>query len=92
MNSSHLRSWAGKFARRLVSDGNTGATQAVRRAYALALARPPSATELATAAAFIESQTESYLQGHADLERSRELALTDFAQAILCLNEFIYLE
>jgi hypothetical protein len=40
--------------------------------------------------AFIEQQTARYESEQK--EASRELALTDFAQVLLSLNEFIYVE
>jgi hypothetical protein len=54
------------------------------------LNREPSGLELAESAAFIAGQTERYrADGQANAER---LALTDFAQIIMGLNEFIYVE
>ena len=39
--------------------------------------------------AFLERQSATYSAGH-DAARARDLALTDFTQAILGLNEFVY--
>jgi len=96
MNSPQLRDWAGRFAHRIASEPATiSAESAVRRAYLLALCREPSATELEAAAAFLRQQTDAYRTeaGTPDDPRQRStLALTDLAQAILSLNEFVYVE
>jgi hypothetical protein len=55
--------------------------------YLRALGRPPSEKERAASAAFLESQAEAYRKdGKADL------SWVDFAHAILCLNEFVYVD
>jgi hypothetical protein len=87
MNNPQIRAWAQGFARRVA-----GATieNAVRGAYSVALSRSPSSAELSDAAGFIKRQTEVYrTAGKSD---ARELALTDFCQAIMCLNEFVFIE
>jgi hypothetical protein len=62
----------------------------VRSAYATALSREPSAAELAGGLEFLAEETGSYrAEGKSD---ARGLALADFCQTLLCLNEFIYLE
>ena len=65
-------------------------TRPSTRAYRLALARPPAPEELAEDLAFVKSQAEAYkATGHADPEAS---ALADFCQALMGLNEFVYVE
>src|SRR5262249_36511273 len=63
---------------------------AVARAYAFALNRPPTKREQADAIAFIEAQMKRYRAERKS--EARELALTDFAQVLFSLNEFIYVE
>ncbi len=59
-------------------------------AYRRALGRVPTEAEAAKAAAFLKSQAASYKAGgHADPEGA---ARTDFCHALLCLNEFVYLD
>jgi hypothetical protein len=87
MNNPHVRSWAHSFARRIAPDDSTPLEQTVRRGYLIALAREPSPQELADGAAFIREQ----LQVHTGANR-RELAIADFCQVLMCLNEFIYVE
>lgn len=95
MNSPQLRTWAERFARRIAPEPGTTPARAVRRAYTLALSRPPTATELQTATAFLEQQAEAYRSEDRASRGSTEpaqLALTDLAQAMLSLNEFVYVE
>ncbi|MFN0128311.1 MAG: DUF1549 and DUF1553 domain-containing protein [Verrucomicrobiales bacterium] len=90
MNSPQSRAWAGEFARRFAPDATTSSSQAVIGAYSIALNRLPSAAELADATAFIDAQTDRHRAARAPDPRS--LALTDFAQIVLSLNEFIYVD
>lgn len=101
MNSPHVRSWAAAFAARCQSTvaGRSGAAALpaiVERAYLLALNRTPTRAEKAEGVRFIEAQAARH-QGEAgetptDPGDSRTRALTDFAQVVLSLNEFVYAE
>ncbi len=75
MNNAFVLDQARRFAGRLARDAQTPEAQ-VRRAFDLALARQPSATELRESVAFIQRSAQG---------------LTDFAQAIFNLNEFAYI-
>ncbi len=87
MNNAQVRTSVRAWAKTLASQP---ATDAVKRAYLTALGRPPSDDETATAAEFLRTQTESYkTAGKAD---APELALTDFCQSLVSLNEFVYVE
>jgi hypothetical protein len=88
MNNPHVRTWAARFARRIDAGPTHPFDDTVNRAYTLALNRAPTATELSAGANFLRAQTERHrAAGHAD---ARERALTDVAQVVLSLNEFIY--
>ena len=63
---------------------------AILMAYLTTLGREPTAEETADSLEFVNQQTASYRQ--AGDKNARELGLTDFCQAMLCLNEFIYVE
>ncbi len=90
LNNPRVREAAHAFARRARPDPSTPPALAVDRAYRLALARPPEADELADALDFLKSQAEAYRAGsQGDAEAS---ALADFCQALLGLNEFVYVE
>jgi hypothetical protein len=62
----------------------------VARAYSLALNRAPTRAERTAGVAFIEEQTSRY-RAEQKVD-ARERALTDFAQVMLSLNEFIYVD
>ena len=62
----------------------------VSNAYRFALNREPSNNELQAATQFIERQEREYVAG--GKANSRSLAVTDFCQAVFCLNEFIYVD
>jgi hypothetical protein len=89
MNNPQVRAAAGDFARR-VSSGTSEVPKAVQRAYRIALGRMPTASELADAKAFVEYQSRSYETEQR--EKPGESAWTDFCQALLSLNEFVYVD
>jgi hypothetical protein len=90
MNNPQVRGYAHAFARRIAPAAHTGLANAVQSAYLVALARPPSAEELADALEFIKQQAESYRETSEG--NGRELALADLCQTLMCLNEFVYVE
>jgi uncharacterized protein DUF1553 len=90
MNNPQVRATARSFARRVAPDAKTSLEDAVKSGYLIALTRSPDSEELADSVAFVKRQMESYkAAGKGD---GRELALADFCQALLCLNEFVYVE
>jgi cytochrome c553 len=90
MNNPQVRGYARGFARRVAPDGKTPIEDAVRKGYLIALGRAPTAAELADSVAFVKSQATDYEA--AKKAEARELALTDFCQTLLCLNEFVYVD
>ena len=62
----------------------------IARAYALALSRPPRRDETKVAATFIRNGVTAYAE--AGKFNPRPLALADFCQTLLALNEFIYVD
>jgi hypothetical protein len=90
MNSAPVRSWAAAFAGRLASTpvASRDLPAAIDRAYQLAFNRSPNKQEAAEALAFISEQQLRHT-AH-DQDTPLHLALTDFAQVVLSLNEFIY--
>lgn len=90
LNNEAIRKYAGALARRVRPNGEVSYEDAVKTAYGLALSRAPRDTELAESLAFLDEQAASYAAaGHAHPESA---ALTDFAQALLALNEFVYID
>ncbi len=90
MNNSNVRGYARSFARSLASTAEKSLANAVITGYIAAIGRPPNDDELNGNVAFIESQTKSYQSDNQN--PPRELALADFCQVLMCLNEFIYID
>jgi hypothetical protein len=90
MNNPQVRGYARGFARRIAPDAKTPVEEAVRMGYRVALGRAPTAAEQADSAAFVKSQAADYEA--AKRADARELALTDFCQTLMCLNEFVYVD
>ena len=90
MNNLQIRSYVKSFAKRLTSSAGKSLAKAVREGYQTALSREPTPEELADNVAFLKLQTASYkTEGK---QNGRELALADFCQVLICLNEFVYVE
>jgi hypothetical protein len=87
MNNPHVRSYARGFARRIASAPSL--EEAVKLGYRIAITRDPTAEELNESVAFINSQTAVHKANPKD---ARELALADFCQVLMCLNEFVYVD
>jgi hypothetical protein len=62
----------------------------ISRIYLMAMSRYPNAEELADSVAFVNRQAESYQ--NAGKINTIECAMTDFCQALMCLNEFVYVD
>ena len=88
MNSPIVRDWAAAFAERVKPEGSAEAR--VQSAYEIALGRPPDPVELRDAIAFLESQARFHEAN--GREGGLGAALVDFCQALLALNEFVFVE
>jgi mono/diheme cytochrome c family protein len=90
LNNGQVRSCAESFAKHISSKDGLQLEDLVMSAYAHALGRRPKERELADSVSFLKEQAESYtVAGKSD---PQQLALTDFCQALLGLNEFIYVD
>jgi hypothetical protein len=76
MNSRFMAVHTRQFADRLTREAGADPAAQVKRAYALALSRPPSAAELSAAVGFIQSSPKG---------------LVDFCYTVFNLNEFAYI-
>ena len=83
LNNPQVRVWAQGFARRLAGAPDDAAT--IDRAYQLALGRPATTAEVRDGSTFLARQ-------RASRPGQEALALTDFCQAVFCLNEFITID
>ncbi|MBI3466267.1 MAG: DUF1553 domain-containing protein, partial [Planctomycetes bacterium] len=90
MNNSHVRGYAEGFAQRLGPRLAESTEAAIREAYLVALARFPTEAERADAVSFVEAQMGSYVGS--GKENPKQQALADFCQALICLNEFLYVD
>jgi hypothetical protein len=87
MNSPQVRAWSQSFARKL-SRFETSLGDAVDQAYQIALSRRPTEAEKKRNVEFLEAQIAAYKAE--SKPNASELALTDFCQVVLSLNEFVY--
>ena len=83
-----VRQWAEIFAQRIQACGKPGPEQLVERAYRLALGRPATDDEQKQMVQFIRAQSESY----GSKDHLSAVAIADFCQLMLCLNEFIFID
>jgi cytochrome c553 len=90
MNSPQVREWALAFARRIENEsgGSDEPAEWVTHAYRLALGRDPREAEIHAAVEFIAGGVDQYPPG--GMAPPQTLALADFCQAVLALNEFVY--
>ena len=88
LNSPIIRGMATKFAARVRPNAEISIDQAIDSAYQIAIGRPASDSEKTTMFDFIERQKSL----RAEKDNAEELAVQDFCQLILCLNEFLYIE
>jgi cytochrome c553 len=90
MNNANIRGYARSFAARIRPKDGSALEDAIRSAYLIALARPPRDEELQDATQFVREQAESYDAGKKS--DPQQLALADFCQVLMELNEFIYID
>jgi hypothetical protein len=85
LNSPQTRKYAEGVSNRLINEGDLEAL--IKHAYQLVLNRFPKLEETKIGVEFIEAQQASYRnQGY-----DEGLALVDFCQSLLSLNEFLYI-
>jgi len=88
MNSPFVRNIADKFSARISSEKDLTNEAIVGKAYWLALSRPPENDEVTRMVGFLNSQTQSY----GNDANAKKMALTDYCQIMLCLNEFVIVD
>ncbi|MBX9583271.1 MAG: PSD1 and planctomycete cytochrome C domain-containing protein [Gemmataceae bacterium] len=89
LNDPLVRARAKDFADRLLKDAADDG-DVVRRAYELALSRPPRDAEAAAGVAFLAARTKA--RAGRDEPDPRRRAAADFAQVVFGLNEFLYVD
>ncbi len=88
LNNPQARQYAEGLAARL---GNVPAEEAIRRAYAIALQRSPTPAELQATLAFVQTQQAAHGAAGKSAEQAAQLARADLCQAILSMNELVYI-
>ena len=91
LNNDRIRNWAVDFRQRIERDGNLELDNALRLGYQIALSRGPTNEELAAMRSFVNDQSADYQAGHGK-DEARSLAMDDFCQLLICMNEFFYVE
>ena len=90
LNNSQVRASAAAFAKRIERVGKGSSEERIKEAFRIAFSRLPDKVEQSEAASFLASQSDSYRSaGKAEPDH---LALEDFCQAMLGLNEFSYID
>ncbi|MBI3861949.1 MAG: PSD1 domain-containing protein [Planctomycetia bacterium] len=91
MNSPFVRQQAERLSRRIRSTPEVPIPAAIDNAYQIAFCRPPTAAERERMLAFIERQATGGAAPQTETPQT-ETALVEFAQVLLCLNEFVYVD
>ncbi|MCC6155787.1 MAG: DUF1553 domain-containing protein, partial [Candidatus Hydrogenedentes bacterium] len=90
INNQNVRENAEALAARMQSGAPMDLAASIKLGFMLTISRQPSDSELSEALAFLDAQTKSYaVSGNA---APAQTALADFAQVLLGLNEFVYIE
>lgn len=89
MNSPFVRQQAEKLAQRIRPAQDAPPSAAVDAAYRIALGRSPSEAERTRMTTFIDEQTQAI---GGDAGQARDRALVEFCHALICLNEFVYVD
>lgn len=87
LNNPQIRSSATAFAKSV--DAKLSSKEKIQQIYQRALGRLPDEKELHLSLTFLKQQTDSYQESKQS--NPEQLALADFCQSVLSLNEFIYL-
>jgi mono/diheme cytochrome c family protein len=92
LNNAFIRDQARHTAKRVASYAGRQPKDQILHLYTLALGRAPATDELERGLAFLETQTRSYGKGATPTPAHAMSALVNYCQAILTLNEFLYID
>ena len=90
MNNPHVRGYACSLAQQLAPAADKSLAEAASQGYKVAVSREPTQVEINDTVAYLRHQIESYTT--TGQPNPRHLALTDFCQVLMSLNEFIYVQ
>jgi hypothetical protein len=91
VNNGRVRNWAVALRQRIQRAGKKDLDDAIREGYLIALSREPTDEQLARMRSFINEQSADYQSGRSQ-DEARSLAMDDFCQSLMCMNEFFYIE
>jgi hypothetical protein len=98
------RHWSGKLLSDCDNQGHLDEVKLVREAYTQALGRPPQDAEIQSAEKFVDDQAAAIAKESspsekqlplplpAKLNRAKAAAIVDLCHALLCSNEFLYVD
>lgn len=95
MNNDFVLEHAATFARRLEAQAGADVPAQIRLAWQFALAREPSAAQLASAQAFLVAQTADFTATpltEKDAPTPAQRALASYCQVLLSSNRFLYVD
>ncbi len=87
LNSPIIREYAIGLATKTKGTSDGDLTEQVRQVYRECFSRSPSADETKLALNFIQQQQSDY-----DMKNAVEMAISDWCQAIMSLNEFVFVD
>jgi hypothetical protein len=94
LNGGFIQQQACYFAERLVREAGKDSAAQIKRAYELALCRPPRSEEIAASLDFLNRQQKQIEKEGSDSRRAamaaRQMALAAFCLVILNTNEFVF--
>ena len=90
MNDALIRDAAAGLAQRVWASERSPANESIRQAYLRVYARLPRSDELHLAEVFLGRQVKRYTEAGND--HAEVVALTDYCQALLASNEFLYIQ
>ncbi|HEX3999232.1 MAG TPA: PSD1 and planctomycete cytochrome C domain-containing protein [Pirellulales bacterium] len=90
LNNEQVRACARAMAARIAPTPQASLESAIAAGYMVALGRHPTDGEAADSLGFLKQQIASYEESKGS--DARQLALTDLCQALMCLNEFVYVD
>src|SRR5262249_47031466 len=88
MNSRFVRTQAEKLAARVKPWSTDAVPGAIEKAYRIALGRKPTDAEAKKMTAFVRRLADESGKS----PQALEMAMADFCQVLLCLNEFVYVD
>ena len=92
LNSPFVRDQANAIARRLLADASQTDAQRIERVHQLVLGRHPTPEESVQANEFLTAYAESPTAQARPVETRILMAWQSYCQALLCSNEFLYVE